>query len=242
MQASKTVWLLTLLLVTGCASSQGFDRAAMSEALLVAPIPIPENQIPANQDVHLSTPLRLGVFFVNRDFPNGQSIRKVEWLTMDREQLLLQLAPLQNEQTLVDAFVLMDTTLRRENIRRIRQAGVRYGADLVLIVDGAADVDRYNKRYAWLYPTLLGTYLAPGTESDALVMVTGSLWAVRSEWHAPIQTVEGASKVVGAAVLVDDSTALQEAKEQAIRALGMRVVNLLRLLAVELSRAKPNSR
>jgi hypothetical protein len=73
-------------------------------------------------------------------------------------------------------------------------------------------------------------------------MITGSLWAVRSEWHAPIQTVEGASKVVGSAVLVDDSTALQEAKEQAIRALGMRMVNLLRLLAVELSRAKPNSR
>jgi rhombotail lipoprotein len=242
MQASKTVWLLTLLWVTGCASSQGFDRAAMSEVLLGAPIPIPENQIPASQDVHLSTPLRLGVFFVNRDFPNGQSIRKVEWLTMDREQLLLQLAPLQNEQILVDAFVLMDTTLRRENIRGIRQAGARYGADLVLIVDGAADVDRYNNRYAWLYPTLLGTYLAPGTESDALVMVTGSLWTVRSEWHAPIQTVEGVSKVIGSAVLVEDSIALQEAKERAIQAVGMRIVDQLRLLAVALSRAKPNSR
>jgi rhombotail lipoprotein len=242
MQKSKTVWSLIFLLVSGCAGNQRFDRVAMSEALPVDTIPISENQLPASQGVHLSTPLRLGVFFVNRDFPNGQSIRKVEWLTMDREQLLRQLAPLQNEQILVDAFVLMDATLRGDNIRGIRQAGARYGADVVLIVDGTAAVGRYNNRYALLYPTLLGAYLAPGTESDALVMVTGSLWAVRSEWHAPIQTVEGESKVVGSAVLVEDSTALQEAKERAIQALGMRVIDQLRLLAVELSDAKPNSR
>lgn len=240
MQKSKTVWSLIFLLVSGCANSQGFDRVAMGEALLVDPTPIPENQLLASQGAHLSTPLRLGVFFVNRDFPNGQSVRKVEWLTMDREQLLRQLAPLQNEQILVDAFVLMDATVRGENIRGIRQAGARYGADLVMIVDGAADVDRYNNRYALLYPTLIGAYLAPGTESNALVMITGSLWAVRSEWHAPIRTVEGASKVVGAAVLVEDSTTLQEAKERAIQALGIRLGDQLRLLAVELSRTKPS--
>ena len=242
MQEAKTVWLLIFLLVTGCASSQEFDRVAMNQALHVDPIPIPENQLLASQGVHHSTPLRLGVFFVNRDFPNGQSIRKVEWLTIDREQLLRQLAPLQNEQILVDAFVLMDATLRGENIRGIRQAGARYGADLVLIVDGVAAVDRYNNRHALLYPTLIGAYFAPGTESDALVMVTGSLWAVRSEWHAPIQTVEEVSKVVGSAVLVEDSIALQEAKERAIQALGVRTVDRLRLLAAELSHAKPNSR
>jgi len=242
MQASKTIWLLIFLLVIGCASNQGLDRTAMTDVLHVDSIPVPESQLLASQGVHLSTPLRLGVFFVNRDFPNGESIRKVEWLTMDREQLLRQLAPLQNEQILMDAFVLMDATLRGQNIRGIRQAGARYGADLVLIVDGSAAVDRYNNRYALLYPTLLGAYLASGTESDALVIITGSLWAVRSEWHAPIQTVEGVSKMVGSAVLVEDSTTLHEAKERAIQALGMRVVDQLRLLAVELSRTKPNSR
>lgn len=233
---------LIVTVSAGCASSQGFNRAAMIETLHVDPTPDQNNEPLANQSSRLSTPFRLGIFFEDHNIPAGQSIRKVEWLSADRSQILREFAPLQDEQILRDTFVLMDATLRGDDIRGIRQAGARYGADLVLIVRGAAAVDRYNNRYALLYPTLIGAYLAPGTESDGLVMVTGSLWAVRSEWHAPIQTVEGTSKVVGSAVLVDDSTALKEAKEQAIRALGMRMVNLLRLLAVELSRAKPNSR
>lgn len=230
MQESKTLWLLIFLLITGCASSQGFDRTAMSDALRVDPTPIPESQPLASQGVHLSTALRLGVFFVNHDFPHRQSVRKVEWLARDRDQLLRELAPLQDTHVLQEAFVLMDATLRGEDIRGIRQAGARYGADVVLIVDGVAAVDRYNNRFAWLYPTLLGAYLAPGTECDALVMVTGGLWAVRSEWHAPIQTVEGASKLVGAAVMLEDSAALREAKQHAIQALGSRVTDQLRLL------------
>ena len=225
------VQLLTIVasfivaLSAGCASSQGFDRTAMSEALHVDPTLIPEGRPTASQSVHLPTPFRLGVFFASHDFPNRQSIRKVEWLARDRDQLLRELAPLQDKHVLQDAFVLMDATLRGEDIRGIRQVGARYGADVVLIVDGAAAVDRYNNRFAWLYPTVLGAYLASGTESDALVMATGSLWAVRSEWHAPMQTVEGASKLVGSAVLVEDSAALQEAKRHAIQALGQRIVD-----------------
>jgi rhombotail lipoprotein len=233
---------LIVTVSAGCASSQGFNRAAMIETLHVDPTPDQNNEPLANQSSRLSTPFRLGIFFEDHNIPAGQSIRKVEWLSADRSQLLREFAPLQDEQILTDTFVLMDATLRGDDIRGIRQAGARYGADLVLIVRGAAAVDRYNNRYALLYPTLIGAYLAPGTESDGLLMVTGSLWAVRSEWHAPIQTVEGASKVVGSALLVDDSTALQEAKERAIQAVGMRIVDQLPLLAVELSRAKPNSR
>jgi hypothetical protein len=240
------VQLLTIVasfifaLSAGCASSQGFDRTAMSDALHVDPAPIPESQPLASQGVYLSIPLRLGVFFANHDFPHRQSIQKVEWLARDRDQLLRELTPLQNEHILQEAFVLMDATLRGEDIHGIRQAGARYGADVVLIVDGIAAVDRYNNRFAWLYPTLLGAYLAPGTESDALVMVTGGLWAVRFEWHAPMQTVEGASRLVGSAVLVEDSAALQEAKKHALQTLGTRIVDQLRLLAEELHRAKPN--
>ena len=230
MQLSKAVWPLLFLLVTGCASSQGFDRAAMNEALHIDPNPIPEGQPLARQSVHLSTPLRLGVFFANHDVPNRHSVRRVEWLAKDRDQLLHELAPLHDEHALTETFVLMDATLRSEDLRGIRQAGARYGADVVLIVQGIAAVDRYNNRFAWLYPTLLGAYLAPGTESDALVMITGSLWAVHSEWHASIQTVEGVSKVVGSAVLVEERVALEEAKQHAIRTLGERITDQLQRL------------
>jgi hypothetical protein len=229
-------------LSAGCASSQGFDRTAMSDALRVDLTSIPEGPPPTSQNVHLSTPLRLGVFFANHDFPHRQSIRTVEWMARDRDQLLRELAPLQDTHVLQDTFVLMDATLRGEDINGIRQAGARYGVDLVLIVDGVAAVDRYNNRFAWLYPTLLGAYLAPGTESDALVMVTGSLWAVRSEWRAPMQTVEGASKLVGSAVLVEDNVVLQKAKKQALQTLGKRIVDQLPHWIQELPPPVPHSR
>lgn len=242
MQQSKSVWSLLFLLLTGCASSQGFDRAAMSDALHVDPTPIPERQSLGSQDARLSTPLRLGVFFANHDFPHRQSIRKVDWLANDRDQLLRELVRLQDTHALQEAFVLMDPTLRREDIQGIRQAGARYGADVVLIVDGVAAVDRYNNRFAWLYPTLLGAYLAPGTESNALVMITGGLWAVRSEWHAPMQMAEGTSKLVGSAVLAEDSVVLQKAKKHALQTLGKHIVDQLPHWIQKLSPPIPSSR
>ncbi len=233
---------LIVALSAGCANSQGFNRAAMIEALHVNLPPDQNNRPPASQDSRLSPPFRLGVFFVDHNIPAGQSIRKVEWLSADRDQLFRELGPLRDERILTDTFVLMDATLRGEDIRIIRRAGARYGADMVLIVGGAAAIDRYNNRHAWLYPTLIGAYLAPGTESNALVMTTGALWAVRSERPISIQTVEGISKLVGSAVMVEDDAALKEAKERAIQALGMRIVDQLRFLAVGLPREKPNSR
>ncbi len=242
MQETKIVCSLICLLLTGCGSSQGFDRAAMTEALHLDPLSHPESGLLENPGARLSPPLRLGIFLAHHDFPNRQSIRKVEWLSVDREHLLRQLAPLQEEQILGDTFMLMDATLRGEDIGGMRQAGARYGADVVMIIEAAASIDRYNNRYAWLYPTLLGAYLAPGTESHALVLITGNLLAVRSEWHVPTQITQGESKVVGSAVLVEDSTALQEAKDRAIQALGIRIVDRLRLLTGGLPRAAPTSR
>jgi rhombotail lipoprotein len=214
----------------------------MNEVLHLEPAPIPESQPLASQGVPLSTPVRLGVFFVHHDFPHRQSVRAVEWPARDRDQLLRELAPLQDTHVLQDAFVLMDATLRGDDIRGIRQAGARHGADVVLIVDGVAAVDRYNNRFAWLYPTVIGAYLAPGTESDTLVMITGDVWAVRSEWHAPMQTVEGISTLVGSAVLVEDIASLQEAKKYAIRALGQRIVDQLPHWIQELPPPVPHSR
>jgi hypothetical protein len=221
--------VLLVALSAGCAGSQGFDRAAMNEVLHVDPFSDRDSHAPSNLGSPLSPPFRLGIFFADHNFPNHQSLRKVEWLSADRERLLHGLAPLRDQQILTDIFVLMDSTVQAENIDGIRQAGARYGADAVLIVDGAGAIDRYNNRFAWLYPTVIGAYLAPGTESDALVIATGSLWAVRSEWRAPIQTVEGVSKVVGSAVFVDDNAALEDAKRQAIQALGRRNVDQLQL-------------
>lgn len=228
-QPFKIAFGLTVVLSAGCAGSQGFDRSAMTEVLHIASSSDGGNRDPSTQNSALSPPVRLAVFFADHEFPNHQSLRKVEWLSADREQLLHSLAPLRDQKLVTDIFVLMDSTVQAGNIDGIRQAGARYGADAVLVVDATGAIDRYNNRYAWLYPTLIGAYLAPGTESAALVIATGSLWAVHSEWRPLIQTVEGVSTIVGSAVFVEDSAALQEAKQRAIQALSTNIVEQLQL-------------
>jgi rhombotail lipoprotein len=229
MRTASCILLLIILISTGCTSSQGFDRAAMGDRLYITPTS-QENQPLSPQSTRLSPPFRLGVIFAEHNVPNTVSIRKVEWLSIDRDHLLHQLTPLRDEGLLVDTFVIMDVTVRRDDIKGIRQTGARFGADLVVIIDGIAAIDRYNNRLAWLYPTLIGAYVLPGTESDALVMATGNLLAVHSDWHAPIQTVEGQAKVKGSAAFVEDATALQEAKQSAIQALGQRIADQLQSL------------
>ncbi len=168
----------------------------------------------------------------------GASIQPVDWRSTDGDALLRWFTPLQDEHVLADTFVLIDPTIRGENIVDIKQAGARYGADAVLLVDGSTAIDRYNNGYASLYPTVLGAYLAPGTVSNALVMLSGSLWDVRSEWHAPTETVEGNSKSVGPALMIEDSTAVVEAKEAALEAFGKRVAEQLWILSESLPRTK----
>jgi hypothetical protein len=231
MPTANIIVPLILLLSVGCTSSQGFNRAAMSERLQVALPAIPDNQPRSPQNVRPAPPFRLGVFFAAHDTPDTPSIKKIQWLSADRDHLLLELAPLRDEQLITDTFVLMDVTLRSDDIKGIRQAGARFGADMILIVDGVAGIDRYNNYLAWLYPTLIGAYLVPGSESDALVMATGSLWAIRSNWHALLPTVEERSKAVGAAAFLADNAPLQDAKRLAIQTLGRHITEQLRLLA-----------
>lgn len=229
-QTAKVIFVLTILISTGCTSSQGFNRITMHEALHLDSHSTSETPPVLPGSTRPSPPVRLGIFFVKHQVPDTPSIRKVEWLSADRDQLLRELAPLRDEQLLADMFVLTDVRLRGNDIKEIRQTGVRFGADLVLIVDAVAAVDRYNNRFAWLYPTIIGAYLAPGTESDVLTMATGDLWAIHSDWHAPIQIVETRSKAVGAAAFLDDNAPLHDAKRLVIQTLGNHIAEQLRLL------------
>ena len=229
------VFLITIVVSAGCTSSQGFNRSAISETLLSTPTSDQQRQLPTSR---LSTPFHLAVFFIQRTMTPGASVQPVDWRSADGDALLRWLTPLQDEHILADTFVLIDPTIRGEHIEEIKQAAARYGADAVLLVDGSTAIDRYNNGYASLYPTVLGAYLAPGTVSHALVMISGSLWDVRSDWHAPTETVEGNSKAVGPALLVEDSTAIVDAKEAALEAFGKRFAEQIWILSESLPRTQ----
>src|SRR5215217_395377 len=149
--------VLLAMLVTGCAGSHGFDRAAMRAVLEHETV---DSHDSAALSQPLSQPFRLALFFVDRDFPNVSMLHKADWVTADKQAIVTSLAPLQGERIVSDMFLLEDSTIKSYDAHKVSRAGRRYGADVVLIVDGVGAVDRFNNGSAWLYPTLVGAYLA----------------------------------------------------------------------------------
>jgi rhombotail lipoprotein len=223
---TRSLIVLLSLLLSGCASTHGFDRATMQSLLH------PDNETVTEQTASSQTdkparplPLRMAIYFVQRSFPLHHQIQRAEWVAADKDLLTKWLMPLQSEQILTETFHLVDTTIQGHDVEKIRRAAARYGADVVLIVDGLASVDRYNNGYAAWYATLIGAYVAPGTVSDALVMIRSSLWDARTERLYMTQMVEGRSTLTGSALLLEDGPVLAQAKTAALVELGKRTVD-----------------
>lgn len=219
--------MLLMLLAGGCAGSAGFDRHALRATFGAAEIQDAQraSAVPHTDMPNPPHPLRLALYFVERDMPIRRQIRMAKWMDTDKDALLNRLAHLQHEGIVADTFLLTDSTIHGYDVPKIRQAAARYDADAVLIVEGVGSVDRYNNGYAAWYVTLIGAYMAPGTVSEALFMVSGSLWDARTERLYGTQTAEGRSKLTGSAVLLEDDQVLAQAKTAALAEFGKRTVD-----------------
>ena len=227
-------WLLPLLCLTfpACSTSHGFDRAGIQETLRERLTLIGERESKSLRE-SLSTlprPLRLGVYFVRTEFPTRQSVQTVEWLSAEKDSLIQHLKPLRDDRIVQEIITLAESTALNLTRQELRQAAGRYGIDVFLLVDGIGAIDRHNNAYSFLYPTIIGAYVAPGTVSDALFVISGRLWDVRADILGDWQMAEGDAQRVGAAVMVEDTDALRAAKRRAIDAFGAVVMERLRTL------------
>ncbi|HET6277365.1 MAG TPA: hypothetical protein VFG08_01130 [Candidatus Polarisedimenticolia bacterium] len=224
--------LLMLFTVSSCAASRGFDREAMQDMLHADPDVVTERDIAAVLDLQpdLPSPFRLALYFTTDQTPFQFSVQRPNWLSADKELIIKSLRPLTEERIVKTAFVLADSTVQGTLNRDIRLAAARYNADVVLIVNGAAAVDRYNNGNAAWYATILGAYLAPGTHSDALFMIEGTVWDVRTGYLYGTQTAEGSAQSVGPAASLNDKDVVSRAKEAALQSFGKHTADLLRLM------------
>jgi rhombotail lipoprotein len=220
---------VTLMTLSGCAGSKGFDRAEMLDVMrqtvnLSGPQTAAGVTEPAST---ISAPFRLGLLFAQKEFPPREAIRLVDWLSQDRDLLIHALAPLRDQHILNDMIVIANPAMQNPGLPEIRKAAARYGADMIVIVTGTGAVNRYNNGYALLYPTIIGAYLAPGTVSEGLFLIEGSLWDVRSGTGYGIQGAEGTATKTGPATALEDREVLAEAKAAAVRNFGKRLAELI---------------
>ncbi len=215
MNLQSYIALVLSFFLAGCASSQGLHldslkRTLKDEATRFVGAP------PSTSAVSPSTsqgPPKLGLYVM----PTGFLHHAFEWTDADRESLLIWSNELQREGLISGASLIQLSSIKGNQMAQLQESAMRRGLDLLLIVDGAAAVDRYNNyKGTLLYWTILGAYLANGTHSDALCLVRGAFWNVRGETKLFEAEAQGLSKAVGPAALLEDRDQVTMARRQAL--------------------------
>ena len=207
--------LAILLFLTACASSQGLHLASLQQTLQDEEarfVGAPPSESTANTSTRQGPP-KLGLYVM----PTGFLHHEFEWTNADRESLLAWTNGLQRDGLISSASFIQLSSIKGNQLVQLRESAVRHGMDLLLIVDGAATVDRYNNyKGPLLYWTIFGAYFADGTHSDALCLVRGALWDVRGETKLVGEEAQGLSKRVGPAARVEDQEGVTAARRQAL--------------------------
>jgi rhombotail lipoprotein len=207
--------LALFLFLSACASSQGLHLDSLQQTLQDEEVRF-AGTLPSKSTTNPSTmqvPPKLGLYVM----PTGFLRHEFEWTDADRESLLAWANGLQRNSLISGASFIENSSIKGNTLEQLRESAVRYSIDILLMVDGAAAVDRYNNyKGPLLYWTVFGAFFADGTQSDALCLVRGSLWAVREETILFKEEAQGLSKIVGPAARVDDREGVTAARRQAL--------------------------
>jgi hypothetical protein len=216
MTPTRLVAVLAILLTTGCAASKGLppeqlrDILTQEEARFVGP---QQPEQPSAGSASRASARSLGLYLK----PTGFLNREFEWTDRDRETVLTWAKGVQASGPATSAGFVPLSSLKGHTLTELRASGARYGFDFLVVFDGAAAVDRYNNyKGPLLYWTILGAYFADGTQSDALCVVKGSVWDVKTGAQLHSEEAEGRSQMVGPAAFVDDDWGILKARQEAL--------------------------
>ncbi|HEX5550795.1 MAG TPA: hypothetical protein VFX36_08180 [Nitrospira sp.] len=225
-RAQMIRWALPLLVaflgLSGCASSHGLSREVLQDEIRQEESRFIDTSTTAAAPVrpHAS---QLGLYLK----PTGFLHREFEWTSRDRDAVLAwsKRVPLKS------AGFLTLSSLKGHTLTELRAAATRYGVDWLLVFDGAAAVDRYNNYKAALwYWTILGAYVADGTQTDVLCLLKATLWDVKTGARLFEEQMDAKTEKVGPAALVEDKTVLELAKARALEELTRRLDTQLKRL------------
>ena len=219
-------FLATLLGLTGCASSQGLSREALQDEIRQEESRFIDMPTVAAAPVRPHAP-QLGLYLK----PTGFLHREFEWTSRDRDAVLTWSKQVPLDTGGKSAGFLTLSSLKGHTLTELRAAARRYGVDWLLVFDGAAGVDRYNNYKAALwYWTILGAYVADGTQTDVLCLLKATLWDVKTGTRLFEEETDVKTEKVGPAALVDDKAVLELAKAKALEELTRRLDTQLKRL------------
>jgi hypothetical protein len=225
----QAILLMVLLILPGCAS-KGFNREALLDQIGV------QNPVTSDADIkeilstkaNLPKPFKLAVYFkqpIQKNFAKP----KWRWTEHDKELVLGISEELKNEKIVSDVFLILGSLVSNDDLKSIRIAAAKHGADAVIVIDGTGEIDRYINNWGWTYLMLVTTLFVPGSESDALFMTNAAMWDVRNEYLYLTAEAEGKTQNTHIAAFGESNEQLfEKAKTTALQNLKTEVSNMIK--------------
>ncbi|USN48049.1 MAG: hypothetical protein H6626_02865 [Pseudobdellovibrionaceae bacterium] len=223
------IWILIFACV-GCASKKGFNRGDLKEQIGVVNPVTDDTDIAKTlkKKANLPKPFKLAVYFKN-PIQNGAVNSTWRWSEEDKESLIKEAEKLKEEKIVSQVFPIISSLVQEEDVKSIRMAAAKHGADAVLIISGVADVDRYINNWGWTYILLAPALFIPGSEADTLFMANASMWDVRNEFlYITAESEEIYEKTYVAAFGENDKFLIGEAKKKALEKLASQLGKMIK--------------
>ncbi|MBI3854872.1 MAG: hypothetical protein HY293_04195 [Planctomycetes bacterium] len=216
---------------TGCAT--GFDLPAMTEALQEERRLFTDDEDVLKIDQlrpQIQFPFRLAVvppMQVTRGYwsePRGL-------MEGEREEILKWGEKLQKEGVVSEFMIIPQMLLdlgpdrsRASYVKSVRVAAARMQADAVLFLRTVTDTDSYINPLGVLDITIVGMFLIPGHQRDALTIVEGMVIDNRNQFLYFAGSGDGTGSATAPLAMFDRRDAVAESRRNALRAFGETLV------------------
>jgi len=128
-------------------------------------------------------------------------------------------------------FIIPAARVAKNDLAGIRLAAAEHGADAVLVLNGITEVDRYNNFASFLYLTVVGLWLVPGTHTDSLFVLDGAMWDVKNQYLYLSVESEGLASKTGPQMILKDKDSVVEAKKRAVQSFGSELEKRVRAVS-----------
>jgi len=236
----KTIYPLLPIVIAGCAS--GFDRGVIAQRLEGQRVVVNDAEVLRALQVRpqLRFPIKVAVFLEADSCASGSphrtsgpSIPGWRWSVKDREQIASWAEPLKARGVIEDLYVVSDLVWTGGDLKSMRLAAAKHGADAVLVLKGVSQVDSYVNALSVLNLMILPGFFVPASHRDALLVLQGALWDVGNECLYLTAESEGEGKISRPTFRIKDQEAIEIAKEKALKDLGQGMIARLGSLGAQ---------
>ena len=172
----------------------------------------------------LRFPCRIAVYLKPGD-------RDWRWTTEDKAAMEQWAATLKTDGIAADVFPLPDMLAGKGDVKELRLAAAKCGADVLFVIHGAAQTDSYKNFAAVLNITVVGGYVVPASHKDTLFLMEGVLLDVDNGYVYTGVQAEGVGKIMRPTFVIEEKDAITLAKTKAVAQFGDEVLNRMRTLA-----------